>query len=277
MDAAQISDIRHRLDVRGYAVVPKFLSGDVLEAIHKLRTTGGGSCQPHLGTVAGIEKNPQFQPIILFEQQYRLLAEIGFPSPRFFAGYFISKPPGGPRLHWHQDWWAWSDPISYARSAPIVYLMYYLSDTNSSNGSLRVLPGSHLHLNELHALLRDRPTHPSQPLPVDDISLSTRSDEIEVSVSAGDLILRDGRLLHASHANLSNENRDLLVLSFVPKWSELSEELQCAFDRKRPKIERHWPPSQAESVLSRATVYSGPASPTELKRTPDLRHHEVEF
>jgi hypothetical protein len=198
----------------GYAVVRKFLPKSLLDSLETIKALAEGSAprvQPHLGTVTGIEQSAHFASIILFDQQYELLEEMGFADSRFFTGYFISKPPGNPKLHWHQDWWGWSDPISYGEPAPVVYLMYYLTHTDRSNGCLRVLPGSHIRHNELHELLGDRPTHPAELLTATDVSLSTRPDEVEVPVSAGDLIVRDGRLLHASHANLSTEDRDLFV------------------------------------------------------------------
>jgi Phytanoyl-CoA dioxygenase (PhyH) len=271
MDTTDHIDLRRQMNIHGYAIIRKFLPERLLNSLRAAKMLGSRSSErPHFGTVTGIEQSEDFASIILFDQQYKLLEEMGFSNSRFFTGYLISKSPGAPRLHWHQDWWGWSNPISYNRSAPAVYLMYYLTDTDQSNGCLRVLPGSHARRNELHALLGDRPTHPAEPLTESDVSLSTRPDEVEISVSAGDLIVRDGRLLHASHANLSAQDRDLLVLSFVPAWPNLPEELKCAFERKRQKIERFWSPSQAAPVLERATVYHGSASPIQLRRTPDF-------
>ena len=266
-------DLRRELEVSGYTVVREFLSAGLLSSLKALKVLTEHAIynvQPHFGAVIGAEQHSNFGSVILLEQQYALLEAMGFPDSRFFTGYLISKPPGAPRLHWHQDWWGWSHEISYQQAAPVVYLMYYLTDTNRENGCLRVLPGSHVRRNKLHALLETRPTHPTTQLAKDDVSLSTRSEEKDISVSAGDLILRDARLLHASHANLSHRDRDLLILSFVPRWTQLPERLQCAFERKRPKIEYSWPAGQADPVLQRATVYKGAAAPILLQRTPNF-------
>ncbi|MGJ5019604.1 phytanoyl-CoA dioxygenase family protein [Bradyrhizobium oligotrophicum] len=268
----QITGLRRELEEAGYGVRRGFLPRALLEAGDRIKSRAGREAiaEPHLGSVVSVGSSVDFAPIILFDAQYELLERAGYRDARFFAGFLISKPAGCPRLHWHQDWWGWSSAASYAATPPILYFMYYLTDTSAANGCLRVLPGSHRRKNDLHALIKDRPTHPDRILPVDDVLVSTRRDEVDVTVRRGDLIVRDGRLLHASHANNSSEDRALIVLSFVPFWSDLPEELQCAFDRKRPKIEKSWPPVEAEHVLARATVYNGASSPIRLQRTPDF-------
>src|SRR5690606_33776151 len=126
-------------------------------------------------------------------------------------GYIISKPPHSPRLFWHYDWFAWEDPRSYEPIPPQVFLMYYLSDTTPMNGCLRVIPGSHREHNPLHDLI-DAPH--SQTLAQGDhlnsVEFSNRPDEMDVPIKAGDLLLGDARLLHASHANETDERRTLL-------------------------------------------------------------------
>ncbi|MGJ5041121.1 MULTISPECIES: phytanoyl-CoA dioxygenase family protein [unclassified Bradyrhizobium] len=268
----QITGLRRELEEAGYAVRRDFLPRELLEAGNRIKSRASleARAEPHLGLVVSVNFSVDFAPIILFDAQYELLERAGYRDARFFAGFLISKPAGCPRLHWHQDWWGWSSAVSYGATPPILYFMYYLTDTSAANGCLRVLPGSHRRKNDLHALIEGRPTHPDRILHVDDVLVSTRPDEVDIAVRKGDLIVRDGRLLHASHANNSSEDRALIVLSFVPFWSDLPEGLQCAFDRKRPKIERSWPSAEAERVLDRATVYNGASSPIHLQRTPNF-------
>jgi hypothetical protein len=261
----------------GYLLIRDFAPPKIIDTAraikHKLRyeRTHDIVARPHLGAVLGVEESQLFRPFILFQRQYDLLAELGFRDPRFFAGFLITKPPLSKRLHWHQDWWGWSDPTSYKQMPPLLYFMYYLITTCKDNGCLRVIPGSHVAPNVLHELLRGRETHPSQILADDDTALSDRPDEVDVPVEAGDLILRDGRLLHASHANNSNQERDLLLLAFTPNWDGLTENMRCAFDRKRQRIEKKWSSVAADAVLKRATYYSGDIAPISLDRNPSFK------
>jgi hypothetical protein len=53
------------------------------------------------------------------------------------VGYLISKPPGGPPLFWHQDWWGWDQDLSYTSEYPQLFFMYYLTDTTPEKGAAR--------------------------------------------------------------------------------------------------------------------------------------------
>ena len=139
--------IRRTLDADGYAVVRKFLPEATLSLLETICAAEIGAIrasQPNLGRVIGVERNEDFRDVLTLERQYELLRDLRYANSRFFAGYLISKPPGCQRLHWHQDWWGWADRSSYATSAPLIYFMYYLTETNRSNGCLRVVPGSHV-------------------------------------------------------------------------------------------------------------------------------------
>ena len=99
--------------------------------------------------------------------------------------------------------------------------MYYLTDTTSENGCLRVLPGTHRKEHPLHAQLglahsddvrsgdteeeaqarvAASPAHAPQP------------DEVHVPVKAGDVVIGDARVLHGAVANTTDEPRALLTL-----------------------------------------------------------------
>ena len=71
-------------------------------------------------------------------------ANLRKPSPKFWSGFVISKPPHSPPLYWHHDGVLWEHPISYTNQPQQYFLMYYLVDTNVHNGCLRLIPGSHL-------------------------------------------------------------------------------------------------------------------------------------
>ena len=121
------------------------------------------------GSLVPLADHPAYADVIGAEALRSAFEDLKFDDPRFSSGYLISKPPGGPPLFWHQDWWGWNDPVSYGASIQQVFAMIYLSDTSRSNGCLRVIPGSHRGKHALHdapaahgeALSRvDDPEHP---------------------------------------------------------------------------------------------------------------------
>ena len=78
------------------------------------------------------------------EQLEHELQRMGLTDIKFWKAVIISKPPGGPRLYWHQDCIIqhrhrlplWQDPRSYIDAPGMIFLMYYLEDTSRHNGCL---------------------------------------------------------------------------------------------------------------------------------------------
>lgn len=106
------------------------------------------------------------------------------------------------------------------------FLMYYLVDTNPSNGSLRLIPGSHLKRHPLHDVERDTPevirgtdmTHPA---------LQQTEGKVDVPVRSGHLVIGDSRSLYSAHANQSDQ------------WRRCSQSGIGQFLRVYPKKSKH--------------------------------------
>lgn len=91
-----------------------------------------------------------FRELITHPAAVTAMRVLQFMDPKWISGYIISKPAGGLPLWWHQDWWAWDEPVSASEAAPYVFFMYYLVDTDRRNGCLRVISGSHRQRIDLH-------------------------------------------------------------------------------------------------------------------------------
>jgi Phytanoyl-CoA dioxygenase (PhyH) len=169
-------------------------------------------------------------------REYRLLASdplriarIGEASHandlRWISGYRIDKPSQAPALEWHQDWWAWRDPVSFETAAPQVALLVYLDRTTPENGAIRVIPGSHL----VPWMAQDLPI-PHDPrndlLELDHEALRDRSDAVSVCCEPGDGVLLDYRVLHGTHANTSDSARMAVHWSFTPNWADLPADIR---------------------------------------------------
>jgi len=214
------------------------------------------------GTMLSIMSDPAFADLIAWQPAIDCLSAMGFREPTFTDGYIISKPPHSPRLFWHYDWFAWRDPGAFDIVPQQVFLMYYLTDTSPENGCLRVLPGSH----RRHHPLRDRIGNPhgesiSRALDPDDPAVSTQPDEVDVPVRAGDLVVGDARMLHAAHANASDERRTVITLWFQPDFTSLPERVKAQMVKKTQPTPADWPAAARETVRALNPRYDGDAEP----------------
>ena len=265
----------------GYTVFERVLSEPLLS---RLRTATDALCLDRSaeelarrraqGTMLGIMSAPVFAELIAWRGALQRLATMGFAAPTFTDGYIISKPPHSPRLFWHYDWFAWRDPGAFDVSPQQVFFMYYLTDTTAANGCLRVLPGSHRH----HHPLRDRIGNPhnealSRALDLDDPAFSTQPDEVDVPVRAGDLVIGDARMLHAAHANASDEWRTVITLWFQPDFASLPERVKAQMVKKTHRTPADWPVAAREMVEALNPRYDGDAEPygRDLYARPVLR------
>lgn len=169
--------------------------------------------------------HPAFAEVIAYPRAMSVLARLGFDHPKVWIGFVISKPPHSPPLFWHHDGVLWEHPISYTDQPQQYFLMYYLVDTNRSNGCLRLIPGSHLKRHPLHDVEHDSPevirgTDMNHP------ALREAEGEVDVPVRAGDVVIGDARLLHSAHANQSDQWRTVLTIWYWPAYDDLPEDVK---------------------------------------------------
>ncbi len=227
----------------GYCVIERVLDDALLGDLSRLSAEAlSATSSEHRtqnlsqGSLINIADYPGYAPLIGDAKAREVFQRLSFADPRFSSGYLISKPPSGPALFWHQDWWGWDDPISYTGEIAQVFFMYYLTDTTPENGCLRVLPRSHRRRHALHDAdaahgeSLSRVDDPNDPL------YGSLEDEVPVPVRAGDLVIGDARLLHSAYANQSEEERSLITLWFHPNFRGLPASMRArirqVFDRQ---------------------------------------------
>lgn len=253
----------------GYCLIPNVLSPDMLAALRAVtdRLIDAQSNQHRerfraQGSMIRMSDDAFFADVIVLPAALHALASLGFTQPAFSDGYVISKPAHSPRLFWHYDWFAWQDARSFELPPPQIFLMYYLTDTRRQNGCLRVIPGSHVRHNALHDLLAAPHSETLSRADSDRAEFENRPDEIDVPVRAGDLLIGDARLLHATHANDSEERRTLLTLWYQPALRSLPEAMQAQMAKKAQRI-GHWPEEAQAKVRALWANYAGDAAPYE--------------
>jgi hypothetical protein len=215
-------------------------------------------------------QDPVFARLFALPAALDALRALGFESPKWWSAFLLSKPPHAPPLYWHQDWWAWDDPISASRVPAQVFLMVYLTDTNPSNGCLRVIPGSHYRRNPLHDLLPPAHTRETYEANPHSVIFSARPDEVDVPVRAGDLLIGDARILHATHANQTDQHRSLLTLWYFPDYDLLPESIRTFAARKTPLQAPDWwaDPDAGKLMEPLIPTYNGDAAPAAWNRVP---------
>ena len=217
------------------------------------------------GSLISVYEDPYFAELITFPEVLEIMAEMGFEDPKWASGYVAGKPPHSPRLFWHQDWWGWDDPCSYAPQLPMVFFLYYLTDTDRHNGCLRVIPGSHLKRHPLHAQVCDADTRELRRIEnPDHPAFQSIPEEIDVPVCAGDVIIGDARLLHATHSNQSDQRSTVVAILYLPDYSSLSNSLPARISRFRMPIS--WPSSAQTRIEPLIPTYHG-------ERYPVLWHY----
>lgn len=261
---------RVELEENGFCIVPDVLDRSAVKELITVtdrvvddQGAGHGTRQRTTGSMVPITSDPLYADLITRPSAWAALAELGFDDATFSDGWVISKPGGGPRLFWHYDWFTWEDEASYGATPLQVSLMYYLNDTTVENGCLRVVPGSHRTHNPLHDLLSrpraelTRSEHDDWP------EFADRPDEVDVPVRAGDLLITDARLLHAGHANRTNERRRLITLWYQPSLATMPERMQAQMALKAQKPPDSWPAASREKLNAVLTRYDGSAEPYE--------------
>ena len=270
--------LKQQLVEDGYCVIPGLVSESLLDktracvdkalaevdAERREQTKAPGSL---------IDSNfyPELADLIGNPAALETLHAMGLRDIKFWKAVIISKPPGGPRLYWHQDCIMWQDERAYSDNAPMIFLMVYLEDTTRENGCLRLLPRTHrrrhiLHdMGEAHTKDINRMDNPDDPRYLD------YPNEADVPVKAGDLVVGDARMFHASHANNSDSERRLITIWFHPFFSQLDESVQSWIHMAMHKAHESWSDADRAKIKSLIPDYRGDVKPMELTRTPDNR------
>ncbi len=156
----------------------------------------------------------------------RIAAALDADDLRWISGYISVKDAHSPPLWWHQDWWCWDHPVSFRRSAAQAALLCYLSDTDSGNGALRVLPRSQRESVPVHAVLPEAHSDDSTALDPSHAAMTDQPGQVTLDLRAGDAAVLDYRLLHGTHANGSQLRRDCILLTFAPCWAGLPADIR---------------------------------------------------
>ena len=223
------------------------------------------------GTLINSNAHPELAGIVGNPTALKALDEMGLPGSKFWKAVIISKPPGGARLYWHQDCMMWQDPRAYSEIPPMIFLMYYMENTTRENGCLRLLPGTHrrrylLHdMGEAHTYDINSIENPDDPRFLD------YPNEQDVPMRAGDLVIGDARMFHATHANRSDQRRTVITIWFHPLMDDLLPGTQSWIHEEFHNRHDDWAEAALAEIEPVITRYSGNSAPMKYNRVPDER------
>ena len=133
---------------------------------------------------------------------------------------FFAKPAlNGHATPWHQDGQYW--PI---RPLATCTVWLAIDDANVENGCLRLIPGTHKSRIDLHRHLVN--AHEGGGYDIKETNewmFCDHPQAIDLHVKAGQLVIGDARLLHATHPNRSTERRTVLLGWYYRKSNEAPE------------------------------------------------------
>lgn len=277
-----------RLVEEGYCHVPGVLAPAFLRTVQELaagalRAVGADHRAQwrSQGSLVALSDHPRFAALIAYPGLQAMFDRMGFGGTRFTSGYIISKPPGGPALFWHQDWWGWSHPISRTGRIAQIALFLYLTDTRRENGCLRVIPGSHRRPHPLHEVIDAHGPALAAVENPEDPAYASHPDEVDVPVAAGDVVVADARLVHGAHPNRSGAERTNITLWWHPDYAGLPAGIRARLWRivEREGVDTDeagddsltphgWPEPYRSQVLPVMVDDPGAGEPEPWVRTP---------
>ena len=135
------------------------------------------------------------------------------------SSYFGKPARDGKKVPWHQDGRYW--PIRPLASCSV---WIAIDDSNTENGCLRVIPGSHK-VRELFKHERNPSDDLILPLELQQSEFD-ETTAVDLVLEAGQISLHDVFLVHGSESNTSGKSRRGMTLRFFPTTSVYERELE---------------------------------------------------
>ncbi len=179
-----------------------------------------------IGHVSGfINYNQSLVPYLADRRMLNLVDAMFGPYSRISFTSATINEPGNARGGWHADWPfnqknGGHIPAPYPDAVVHLTTIWMLSSFTRENGGTLIVPGSHRSPDNPTA---DNGVPPDEPYPT----------EMNVSGSAGSVLVMDSRLWHATAANTSTAPRVAVVVRYAPWWLNLDVLKPGSEDRQR--------------------------------------------
>lgn len=196
-----LADQLHR---DGYACIPAFITPlqiQQLEQYFYQTLPLAGLDEPFFTTHWSPSDKYRKQTHVFVQQLLQPTLDKHFAHYRCMLGYYLYKKPSlQGNVYMHKDW-----SLVDEQQHNGLTLWIPLTDTNRQNGCFQVVPGSHL----------DPPMPRGTQIP-QQYPQYAETDFVDVEARAGEAIVFDHRLLHASGHNTSIADRVAVGLALIP-------------------------------------------------------------
>ncbi len=248
-ETKDINKARQDLDKYGFCLIEDAMSEyqrsymrDRLERQAEAeRACGLADMTPHFHIMwTLVNKGDCFAKCIEFDPEWvqggPMIEQLNFEllGPGHYAYSFASNiaRPGSYPQNLHQDSGA-IHPIQTPHAPILVNTVYIMQDVSDVNGGTLVIPTSH------RLVANTKPGEEVGPLP----------PAINVEAKGGTVMLMDGRLLHGTGVNHTDEWRYIMTNSNVKPWLRQQENWQLSID---PEVLEN----ASEKLLQRMGYYS---------------------
>ena len=193
-------------------VLKESISAELADKVQNLRKINPNLAERALGTNCHLLFPWLHELTHLSEILDEVEKVIGADILLWSASLFIKDPGSKSFVSWHQDSTYWG-----LKPLEIVTAWLAFTPSKTSNGCMRVIPGSHL---------RGQSEHKDT---FDDDNLLSRGQKIEIDISnekVVDLLLEPGemslhhvRIFHGSNRNVSNSVRIGFAMRYIPTYT----------------------------------------------------------
>ena len=94
---------------------------------------------------------------------------------------------------------------------------------------------------------------------------------VEVGTAAGDLVIGDARMFHATHTNQSDQRRTVITIWFHPHFDTLLDGTQSWISEQFYKKHQTWPKQALAEIEAVIPPHTSVAEPMKPNRFPDER------
>ena len=250
----KINGIYNEYSEYGYVIIrnalSKILINDITRHIDWLMEKNPDLDPENLGYWL-IPKDPFWIRFLSETSLLNIAGRIIGPNIALFAADYLCKPPFiGKGVRWHQDAVYWPlEPMN------VITLRFAVTEENTENGCVRMIPGSHklgtqkhdslglyYYGNEIKNLgapndksvvsnLNHLPTNTTSSNNILDQTkqLNKLVDGVDIQLNPGDVSVHSPFLIHGSISNKSNKWRKGGCIQYMPVTTKVTKKWPCIF------------------------------------------------
>ncbi|MEZ4616161.1 MAG: phytanoyl-CoA dioxygenase family protein [Caldilineaceae bacterium] len=226
-----MDDLLNRMQLDGWCVVKAVIPQTAVAAVRAATVAATAvhrnpNAPQHIGHLSGVINHDQsIAPYLADARLLEVIEGVLGPHVRISFTTATINEPGNARGGWHADW-----PFNQRNAGCIrapypdlpmhITTIWMLADFTAETGGTLVISGSHR-----------MPNNPTGGFGIGE--LEPYPTEVNATGQAGDVLVMDSRLWHATAPNITNDSRVATVVRYAPWWLDLSVLLPGSATRDR--------------------------------------------